>query len=125
MSFGFSIGDFLAGASLAYKLSQSLSSATGSEKDYKDLIAELHVVHKVLLQVEDLRVSNQLAQATLNSRLFITNSATEAMEAFVHSIEPYRTSLSGSGSGNVAKDAWKKGKWALQMPVQVTPFSSL
>lgn len=124
MSFGFSVGDFLAGASLAYKLSQSLSSATGSQREYKDLIAELHVVHKVLLQVEDLRVSDELAQATLNSLLFIANSATEAMEAFIHDIEPYRTSLNGSGSGNAVRDFWMKGKWACHMPVQVRPFNS-
>lgn len=125
MSFGFSVGDFLAGASLAYKLFQSLSSATGSEKEYKDLIAELHVVHRVLLQVEDLRVSNELAQATLNSLLFITNSATEAMEAFIHNIEPYRASLNGSGSGNVARDTWRKSKWAFRMPDHVMPLDSL
>jgi hypothetical protein len=67
MSLGFSVGDILGGASLAYQLCNALSETKGSSRDYQQLIAELNVVHKILIQVEQLRVSNQLAQATLNA----------------------------------------------------------
>jgi hypothetical protein len=119
MSFGFSVGDILGGASLAYKLCNALSDAKGSSRDYQQLIAELNVVHKVLIQVEQLRVSNQLAQATLNALLFITNSANEAMEVFLADHEKYTESFKRGGSGNMLKDSWRKGKWAFEMEIEV------
>lgn len=54
MSFGFSVGDFISGASLAFKLYQSLSATKGSVKGYQELVTELNVVHKVLMQVDQL-----------------------------------------------------------------------
>lgn len=86
MSFGFSVGDIL---SLAYKLYTTLPETKGSSRDYQQLIAELNVVHKVLPRVEQFRVSNQLAQATLNALLFITNSTNEAMEVFLVDHDKY------------------------------------
>ena len=82
-------------------------------------MTELNVVHKVLLQVEQLRVSNQLAQATLNALLFTTNSAHEGMEVFLADYEKYRVSLREDESGNVLKDSWRKGKWAFEMETEV------
>jgi hypothetical protein len=113
MSFGFSVGDILGGASLAYRLCKALSETKGSARDYQQLIAELNVVHKVLIQVEQLRASNQLAQATLNALLFITNSANEAMEVFLADHNKYIESLKQGGSGNILKDSWKKVRWGL------------
>jgi hypothetical protein len=119
MSFGFSVGDILGGASLAYQLCKALSETKGSARDYQQLIAELNVVHKVLIQVEQLRVSNQLAQATLNALLFTINTANEAMEVFLADHEKYRESLKQGGSGNMLKDSWRKGKWAFEMESEV------
>lgn len=119
MSFGFSFGDFFGGASLAYQLCKALSEPKGSAKDYQQLITELNVVHKVLIQVEQLRVSNQLAQATLNALLFTTNSANEAMEVFLADHGKYMEFLREGGSGNVLKDTWRKGKWAFVMESEV------
>jgi hypothetical protein len=124
MSFGFSVGDFIAGAQLAYTLCQSLSSAKGAAQDYRELLAELNVVHKVLLQVHQLRASNQLALATTNNLLFIVASATDAMESFFIAYESYDLSLTGDGSGNALKDVWMKGSWALQMPSRVSDYSN-
>ncbi len=38
MSFGFSVGDFLAGAALAYNTYKALSDREGSSKQYRELI---------------------------------------------------------------------------------------
>lgn len=119
MTFGFSVGDILGGASLACQLCNALSATRGSARDYQQLIAELNAVHKVLIQVEQLRVSNQLAQATLNALLFITNAANEAMEVFLVDHKAYAESLKQGGSGNLLKDGWRKGRWALQMESEV------
>ncbi|CZR69574.1 uncharacterized protein PAC_19474 [Phialocephala subalpina] len=123
MSFGFSVGDILGGASLAYQLCKALSETKGSARDYQQLIAELNVVHKVLIQVEQLRVSNQLAQATLNAVLFTTNAANEAMEVFLADHEKYRESLKEGGSGNVLKDSWRKWQWTFTMETERTKLS--
>lgn len=121
MSFGFSVGDILAGAQLAYTLGKSLSDTKGASSDYQELISQLHVVHKVLIQVDQLRAANQLAQATINALLFTINSSNEAIEKFLTQYETYEESLRQGGSGKIFKDVYKKGKWATQMPDKVTP----
>ncbi|KAI1642247.1 uncharacterized protein F4817DRAFT_353380 [Daldinia loculata] len=119
MSFGFSVGDILAGAQLAYTLGKSLSDTKGASSDYQELISQLHVVHKVLIQVDQLRAANQLAQATINALLFTINSSNEAIEKFLTQYETYEESLRQGGSGKIFKDVYKKGKWATQMPDKV------
>lgn len=119
MSFGFSVGDFIAAAELAHTLYQSLSTAKGSAQDYRELIAELNIVHKVLLQVNQLQASNQLALATTNNLLFIVASASDAIEAFLINYRSYGPSFRDAGSGNPFKDVFKKGSWAIQMPKKV------
>ncbi|PVH77975.1 hypothetical protein DL98DRAFT_534220 [Cadophora sp. DSE1049] len=111
MSFGFSVGDILGGAKLAYGLCQSLSATKGSAREYAKLIKELDAIHKVLLQVERLRESNQLRQETLNALLFTVNTANEAMEDFMIKCKAYEDSLRPGGSGGMWKDGWMKGKW--------------
>jgi len=116
MSFGFSVGDFLAVAQLAYQLGKALSDTKGAAKAYQELITELNVVHKVLLQVDDLRAANQLAQATLNALLFSVNTINVAMETFLEEHAAYTESLKPEGSGNPVKDIVMRGKWSTQMP---------
>jgi hypothetical protein len=120
MSFGFSVGDFVAAAQLAHTLFQSLSSSTGSAQEYKELIAELDVVHKVLLHVHQLQASNRLALATTNYLLIVVAATTDAIESFLTQYEVYGSSLRRTGSGNPLRDMWKKGSWALQMPKRVS-----
>jgi hypothetical protein len=120
MSFGFSVGDFVGGAHLAYKLYNSFGTAKGSSKNYAEVISQLNIVHKVLLQVEQLRSSNQLTQSTLNALFFVANTTNEAMHVFLKHIESYQESLRPGGSGNVIKDGFKKVKWACMMPSQVS-----
>ncbi|KAK6948138.1 hypothetical protein Daesc_009902 [Daldinia eschscholtzii] len=119
MSFGFSVGDILAGAQLAYTLSKSLSEAKGASNEYQELIAQLNVVHKVLIHVDELRTANQLAQATVNALLFTINTTNEAIETFLTQYETYEDSLRQGGSGNIVKDVYKKGRWATQMSNKV------
>lgn len=119
MSFGFSVGDFLAGATLAYTLGKALSDSQGSVHEYKELIAELNVVNKVLIHVEQLRATNQLAQSTVNALLFAVNASNEAIESFLHRQQAYIESFRDGGSGNIIKDVYRKGKWATVAPEHV------
>lgn len=119
MSFGFSVGDILAGAELAYTLYAALSDAHGAASEYRQLGKELLVVHRVLLHVDQLRAANQLAQATVNALLFSVNTTNEAIGSFLTQYETYQSSLGPDGPKNLVKVAFKKGKWAIQMPDKV------
>lgn len=120
MSFGFGVGDFIAGASLAYKLYEALSDVRGSKRQFAQLSQELLVVHQVLSQVEQLRANNQLAHDTLNALLFLTNGISEAIEDFQPSLKQYEESLQEEGSGNRLKGLVKKGMWKFHMPDHVS-----
>lgn len=116
MSFGFGVGDFLAVAKLAIDLSKALSDTAGAAQQHKELIAILNVVHKVLLQVDQLRGANQLAQATVNALLFTVNTTNVTMETFLDQHAAYSKSFRPGGSGSFVNDIFQKGKWAIQMP---------
>lgn len=52
-----------------------------STRKFQELITQLDTVHKVLLQVDQLRATNQLAQPIVNALLLTVNSANETMES--------------------------------------------
>lgn len=112
MSFGFSAGDFVAAASLAYKLIQALSSSSGSSMEYQQLIQDLSCIHRTLLQVEQMKSAGQLNRSTVNALMHQVVSAKQPMEAFLQRIAKYRRSL-GGGSGSMAVDSWRKMGWSL------------
>jgi hypothetical protein len=87
-----------------------LSDSKSSAQEYQELIAPLDVVHKVLLQVDQLCAAKQLAQATVIALLFTVNSANAAMERFIEQNVAYNKSLEPGGSGNSIKDLSRKGK---------------
>ncbi|KAL3431279.1 hypothetical protein BDV09DRAFT_188560 [Aspergillus tetrazonus] len=97
MSFGFSVGDVIAGASLAYKLYQILSETRGASREYQSLMTKLLIVHKVLLQVEQLRAANQLAQSTLNAILFFNERDERGNWRMHEQIRQYWESLQSNG----------------------------
>jgi hypothetical protein len=122
MSFGFGVGDFIAGASLAYKLYEALSDVKGSKSEFAKVSQELLGVHKVLSQVEQLRANNQLAQDTLNALLFLTNGISDAVENFESILEKYDKSFQDGGSGNALRDLVKKGSWRFHMQDHVSLY---
>ncbi|KFY85218.1 hypothetical protein V500_08610 [Pseudogymnoascus sp. VKM F-4518 (FW-2643)] len=50
MSFGYSIGDFIAGANLSYRLLQALSSSQGPSQEYQEALIEIGAIHQAFLQ---------------------------------------------------------------------------
>ncbi|KAF2124255.1 hypothetical protein P153DRAFT_371116 [Dothidotthia symphoricarpi CBS 119687] len=119
MFFGFSVGDFLAGAQLAYTLHQVLSDAKHSPEELQELNTQLDVVYKVLLQVDQLQTTNQLSPATINALLFTVNSGIETMESFLDQNQLYLDMLKSDGPGFSTADAWWKLEWPVQMPTRV------
>lgn len=69
MSFGFGVGDFIAGAQLASKLCEILSDSGESVQEYQELITKLSAVQSVLDRVKELCTTRQPPQATTNALL--------------------------------------------------------
>lgn len=82
-------------------------------------MAELDVIHKVLLQVDQLSTSNKLGIPTMNAIAFATKSVNQKMTSFLEESERYYQSLKLGGSGNAVKDTLNKGRWAICMPEKV------
>ncbi len=76
----------------------------------RELITSLNIVHKILLQVEQIRVSSTFAQPTLNALLVTVNSANECMVSFLTEHEKYADSLRDGGSGNTITETFRKVK---------------
>lgn len=118
-TFGFSVGVFLAGAELAIQLSKALSDSSGAGREYREFMAKLNVIHKVLLQVDQLSTSNKLGIPTMNAIAFATKSVNQKMTSFLEESERCYQSLKLGGSGNAVKDTLNKGRWAICMPEKV------
>lgn len=114
MSFGFSVGDFIAGAELAYKLIRALSETQGATMEYQEAIQELGCIQQTFLHVGHMRASNLFSQATLNAIACMVHSSKEIMARFLEKTEKYRRSLSGTGgTSSRAADSWRKIGWSL------------
>ena len=119
MSFGFSVSDIVAGARLAYRVLDILSKSSKAHEDYHDTIASLNTVHKIFLQVEEIRATDCFSLATLNALLFAINSANDRMVTFLAKHEKYGTTFRPGGSGRRVLDFQRRVSWATQMPAEV------
>jgi hypothetical protein len=72
MSFGFSVGDFLAVGSLIKDVVVSLKDAGGAAADYQQLIVELHGLQRALDSIEHLHVDPGTPQAENINNLKVT-----------------------------------------------------
>ncbi|GKZ63422.1 hypothetical protein AnigIFM49718_011830 [Aspergillus niger] len=108
MSLGAGVGDILACASLAYKLYQELFEMNGVSEEYRALTSKLLIVHKLLLQVEQLRAANQLAQSTLNAIRFLTSRMGEAIDEFPTKLETHSRASQAGEYGIALKNIFSK-----------------
>ena len=113
MSFGYSVGDFIAGANLTYRLISALSETQGASIEYQAAIHELGSIQQTFFQVGQMKASNILRQDTINAVSHIVISSLELIGSFLERTKKYRQRFcSNSGSGLVT-DSWRKVGWAL------------
>ncbi|KFZ10860.1 hypothetical protein V501_05004 [Pseudogymnoascus sp. VKM F-4519 (FW-2642)] len=74
MSFGYFIGDFIAGANLSYKLFKALSCSRGASQEYQEAVMEISAIHQAFLQMgwaffgtEELKALKDALHLKLNS----------------------------------------------------------
>ena len=112
MSFGFSIGDFIAISGLILNLVDALDSNTGSRAQYSRLSDELKSLHSAFLAVQDvvqkLRRDEKSHASTVNAITYEIECCRKLILGFTADTEKYRKSLCHGGSGRKVKDTWRK-----------------
>ena len=111
MSFGFSIGDFIAISGLIRTLVDALDSDTGSRAQYSRLSDELKSLHSAFLVVQDvvqkLRRDEKSHASTINAITYEIECCRKLILGFTADTEKYRESLCHGGSSRKVKDAWR------------------
>ena len=112
MSFGFSIGDFLATIELVHDLAVALSNSRGSDVKFKGLIQELHNLERAMIEIKTLQVP-----PGLESQLWMVQQATSqvqtAITTFLQQNHVYIRYLGHGSSSKWWKTVFYKIKWAV------------
>ncbi|RDW70971.1 hypothetical protein BP6252_07534 [Coleophoma cylindrospora] len=113
MSFGYSFGDFVAGANISYRLLRILADSKGASIEYQEVIAELGTIQQTFMQVGYMTQNKNFSQATTNAASHIILSAIELIGKFLAKTQRYRESLCGGGNGNAVSNSWQKVGWVM------------
>jgi len=114
MSFGYGVGDFIAGANLAHKLIRVMAETRGASEEYQDAMTELCGIQQAFIHVSQITRSNLLPQATLNSASCIVLSSMDIIARFLERTREYRKMLdSNTGGANSMSRSWCKVGWSL------------
>jgi hypothetical protein len=119
--FGFSVGDFINGISLAKDVIQALSDSRGSSKEYSEMMSQLNGLELALSQVEGQfsELKNSTQWIALAGTL---TSCRTVIDDFLQSIEKYHVSLSRKGPKAIWKDTLRKIQWQFFMPEELAAF---
>lgn len=110
MSFGFSVGDFLAVGKLIADITNSLREAGGSKSEYQELLRELESLNHALKHLDKLPING--ASANLESIKYTALSCQRPLEQFLGKIEKYDKALGIWGGANPIKKTADKLRWA-------------
>lgn len=116
MSFGFSVGDFLAVGQLTVNILASLRESGGAKSEYQDLIRELESLHYALQRLDKLQAKPG-SSSRLDSIKYAALSCRRPLEQFLSKIQRYNRSLgvwakndTNSFKGTVDKIRWAFGQ---------------
>ncbi|KAI2463556.1 hypothetical protein F4781DRAFT_416305 [Annulohypoxylon bovei var. microspora] len=110
MSFGFGVGDFIAGANLAHKLIRVMTETRGATAEFQEALAEVCGIQQIFIQLTQLCRSEILPRATLNSIAQIIMPSMTTIADFLDRTKHYQEKLSPSGG---LSGSWCKMGWAL------------
>lgn len=111
MSFGFSIGDFLAVGKLVADIVSSLKDSGGSRAEYQDLVRELECLEAALIHLDKLTKTE--ASRDLDSIKYAALSCRRPLEEFLARIRKYDRSLGAQSKPNPIKGVIDKIKFPL------------
>ncbi|KAF2853964.1 hypothetical protein T440DRAFT_389253 [Plenodomus tracheiphilus IPT5] len=110
MSFGFSVGDFIAIGKLIGDITASLQSVGGAKSEYQELIREFQSLDAALKHLDRLESSSSNAQ-TLVSIKCAALSCRHPLEEFLVKIRKYENSLGPWSQSSTIKTATTKLRW--------------
>lgn len=120
MSFGFSVGDFVAVAKLIKEISSCLQDGQGAKQDYQDLLRELECLEQALRRLDQLQQSPaSTSSVNLDSIKYAALSCRRPLEQFLGKIRKYDKSLGLWGKSGVIKTATDKLKWGFGQKEEV------
>ncbi|OAK98669.1 hypothetical protein IQ06DRAFT_22129 [Phaeosphaeriaceae sp. SRC1lsM3a] len=111
MSFGFSVGDFIAVGKLAGEIISSLQTVGGAKSEYQELIRELQSLQTALRyldRLDDTKSPSKHVQSIKCAAL----ACTYPLESFFAKVKKYETSLGLWSRSNTAKTAKHKLRWS-------------
>lgn len=115
MSFGFSVGDFLAVGKLIAEIVASFSDAHGAKSDCEELLRELTSLDQSLRRLDQLQVSDPALAKSLEAIKYAALSCRRPLEDFLESMKRYEDTLgiNSRGRSSWVKSSADKVRWSL------------
>jgi len=123
MSFGFSVGDFVAVGSLIKDISSCLQDARGSKAEYQELLRELECLQQALHHLDKLQNGGS-SSTNLDSIKYAALSCRRPLEQFLGKIRKYDTSLGVWGKDGFIKSTADKLRWGFGQKEEVRKLQS-
>ncbi|RDL35768.1 uncharacterized protein BP5553_06380 [Venustampulla echinocandica] len=111
MSFGFSVGDFIALGSLIADIASSLREAGGSKSEYQEILRELEGLEHALSHLDKLQ-SGDACSTSIASIKYAALSCRRPLEQFLNKIKKYDSALGVWSKAGTIRSAADKLKWA-------------
>ena len=118
MSFGFSVGDFIAVAKLIKDITICLKESGGAASDYRELVGELLDLQHVLNRIKNLEENAQNSESIKCLKVAALDCKF-VLDDFQKKLEPYDKSLRQSRDNGWMKRSVKSVKWELTMKKDV------
>ncbi|KAI0186700.1 hypothetical protein EV127DRAFT_324351, partial [Xylaria flabelliformis] len=109
MSFGYSIGDFIAGANLTCQLVRVLSASRGACIEYQEALTELRAMEQAFLQAGNLVKSRMFTQDVINAIACIALSSIDTIDKFLERTRDLQSRLDNRAYG--LNHSWSKVGW--------------
>jgi ElaB/YqjD/DUF883 family membrane-anchored ribosome-binding protein len=111
MSFGFSVGDFIAVGSLIADIISNLREAGGSKSEYQEILRELEGLQHALSYLDKLQ-SSDACSTSIDSIKYAALSCRRPLEQFLDKIKKYDNALGVWSKAGTIRSAADKLKWA-------------
>ncbi|KAF5558967.1 ABC transporter transmembrane domain-containing protein [Fusarium mexicanum] len=112
MSFGYSVGDVIAGANLTYRLIRIMADTEGGSDEYVEAMSELAAMQQAFLQISEIRNHKQLPPATVNAASHIVLSSMDTIAKFLERTKKYQRRLEDPRNSTF-QSSWHKIGWTL------------
>ncbi|KAK8001728.1 hypothetical protein PG991_013950 [Apiospora marii] len=118
MSFGYSIGDFVAGYNVTYRLVRILAESRGASIEYQEAMVELGAMEQVFLEAGNLVNSKLHSRDIKNGIACIVLSTVDIIDSFYERSRQYQQRLGERRSKRARsvaslESSWCKVGWTL------------